>query len=521
MDFATFQRLAGEQRARGTGRFVIPVYKRLSADLLTPVSAFLALREPGAYGFLLESVEGGEKLARYSFLGKNPYRIVRAFGERVEVEEREGGAARTSRESRTSGRGGRTSEVPTNGQTEDVFAVLQRMMGHYAEVKVPGLPRLTGGAVGYLGYDAVRLVERLPHPPPDDLHLPDAVWCFYDAVAAFDHVRHQIVLMAHAFVEEETDLQTGLKTIYDDACARLGRLEGELGRPGFQSPEPVEVEGPDVRSNVAREDFEAAVEAAKRYIYEGDIFQVVLSQRFEMGFRGDRFNLYRALRQVNPSPYLFYLDFDAFALVGSSPEVLVRVEDGRAEVLPIAGTRRRGESEDEDRHLETELLADPKERAEHLMLVDLGRNDLGRVCTYRSVEVERYAYVERYSHVMHIVSSVAGRLAPGRGAVDVLAACFPAGTVSGAPKVRAMEIIDELETSKRGVYAGAVGYVDFSGNLDTCIAIRTMVVQGGTVYVQAGAGIVADSDPAKEYEETVNKAQALRQAMQLAGEGLL
>ena len=511
MDFATFQRLAAEERAQGTGRLVIPVYKRLSADLLTPVSAFLTLREPGAYGFLLESVEGGEKLARYSFLGKNPYRIVRAFGERVEVEEQGEQTAPTPQSE------GRLSEVPQNGQQENLFGVLQRMMDRYAEVKVPGLPRLTGGAVGYLGYDAVRLVERLPHPPPDDLNLPDAVWCFYDTVAAFDHVRHQIVLMAHAFIEREADL----KSIYDDACARLGRLEEELGRPSFQSPEPVAVESTDVRSNVAREDFEASVEAAKRYIYEGDIFQVVLSQRFEMGFQGDRFNLYRALRQVNPSPYLFYLDFDVFALVGSSPEVLVRVEDGKAEVLPIAGTRRRGESEAEDRHLETELLADPKERAEHLMLVDLGRNDLGRVCTYRSVEVERYAYVERYSHVMHIVSSVAGRLAPGRGAVDVLAACFPAGTVSGAPKVRAMEIIDELETSKRGVYAGAVGYVDFSGNLDTCIAIRTMVVQGGTVYVQAGAGIVADSDPAKEYEETVNKAQALHQAMQLAAEGLL
>ncbi|MGI9173795.1 MAG: anthranilate synthase component I [Rhodothermales bacterium] len=517
MDFATFQRLAAEERAQGTGPLVIPVYKRLSADLLTPVSAFLALREPGAYSFLLESVEGGEKLARYSFLGKNPYRIVRAFGERVEVEEQGDQAPRTS-----------SPNGQENGQSDNLFGVLQRMMDRYAEVKVPGLPRLTGGAVGYLGYDAVRLVERLPHPPPDDLNLPDAVWCFYDTVAAFDHVRHQIVLMAHAFIEEETDpagrgqaVQTDLKSIYDDACARLGRLEEELAHPSFQSPEPVAVERTDVRSNVARKDFEASVEAAKRYIYEGDIFQVVLSQRFELGFQGDRFNLYRALRQVNPSPYLFYLDFDAFALVGSSPEVLVRVEDGKAEVLPIAGTRRRGESENEDQRLETELLADPKERAEHLMLVDLGRNDLGRVCTYRSVEVERYAYVERYSHVMHIVSSVAGRLAPGRGAVDVLAACFPAGTVSGAPKVRAMEIIDELETSKRGVYAGAVGYVDFSGNLDTCIAIRTMVVQGGTVYVQAGAGIVADSDPAKEYEETVNKAQALHQAMQLAAEGLL
>jgi anthranilate synthase component 1 len=274
-------------------------------------------------------------------------------------------------------------------------------------------------------------------------------------------------------------------------------------------------------SNFAREAFEDAVEEAKRYVYEGDIFQVVLSQRFEMPFEGDRFNLYRALRQVNPSPYLFYLDFDDFALVGSSPEVLVRAEGDRAEVLPIAGTRPRGTTEAEDEALANELLADPKERAEHLMLVDLGRNDLGRVCRYDTVEVDRYAYIERYSHVMHIVSSVAGTLAAEQGPMDVLAACFPAGTVSGAPKVRAMEIIDELEPTRRGIYAGAVGYVDFTGTLDTCIAIRTMVVRDGTIYVQAGAGIVADSDPAKEYDETRNKAQALREAMLLAAEDLL
>jgi anthranilate synthase component 1 len=274
-------------------------------------------------------------------------------------------------------------------------------------------------------------------------------------------------------------------------------------------------------SNFERAAFEAAVAEATRYVYEGDIFQVVLSQRFEMPFEGDRFNLYRALRQVNPSPYLFYLDFDDFALVGSSPEVLVRAEGGRAEVLPIAGTRPRGATEDEDAALAEELLDDPKERAEHLMLVDLGRNDLGRVCRYDTVEVDRYAYIERYSHVMHIVSSVTGQLADEQRPMDVLAACFPAGTVSGAPKVRAMEIIDELEPTRRGVYAGAVGYVDFTGTLDTCIAIRTMVVRDGTIYVQAGAGIVADSDPAKEYDETRNKAQALREAMLLAAEDLL
>ena len=489
-----FHSLTAAHRAGGVTHFVIPVHKRLSADLLTPVSAFLALRRSGRHGFLLESVEGGEKLARYSFLGKDPYRIVRARGAEVTVET-------DGRETRVAG---------------DVFSVLQRMLDRYTEIKTPGLPRLTCGAVGYLGYDVVRLLERLPHPPPDDLGLPDAVWCFYDTLVAFDHVKHQLVLMASAFVEPETDPDEA----YAEACERLSRLEAELGAP-FGHPEPVTLTGEGLRSNFARGDFEAAVERARRHIYEGDIFQVVLSQRFEMTFTGDRFNLYRALRQVNPSPYLFFLDFDGFSLIGSSPEVLVRVEDGRAEVLPIAGTRKRGATPDEDARLEAELLADPKERAEHLMLVDLGRNDLGRVCRYGSVSVDRYAYVERYSHVMHIVSSVSGLLTERMGAMEVLAACFPAGTVSGAPKVRAMELIDALEPTRRGIYAGAVGYVDFSGNLDTCITIRTMLVRDRTIYIQAGAGIVADSDPALEFDETVNKARALHRAMHLAAEGLL
>jgi anthranilate synthase component I len=491
-----FRTLAHEQQALGVPRFVIPVSRRLSADLLTPVSAFLMLREGARFSFLLESVEGGEKLARYSFLGRNPYRIVRAFGRRISVEERSG----EIREERG-----------------DLFRVLQHLLGRYVEVKVPGLPRFASGAVGYLGYDMIRLVERLPGPPPDPLGLPDAVWCFHDTVAAFDHVKHQLVLMASAFVEPGMDLDG----LYDEAASRLAALEADLARMSMRSPAPIRLEAPEMTSNFTRADFEAAVERAKRYIFEGDIFQVVLSQRFSMAYSGDRINLYRALRQVNPSPYLFFLDFEDFALIGSSPEVLVRVENRRAEVLPIAGTRKRGNSAPEDASLESELLADPKERAEHLMLVDLGRNDLGRVCDYGSVRVDRYSFVERYSHVMHIVSSVSGLLASDRGPMDVLAACFPAGTVSGAPKVRAMEIIDELEPVKRGVYAGAVGYVDFSGNLDTCIAIRTMVEQGDRVYIQAGAGIVADSDPALEYEETENKARALQQAMLVAAEGLL
>lgn len=483
-------------------RLVVPVHTRRSADLLTPVSAFLALREDAPYSFLFESVEGGEKLARYSFLGRSPYRIVKGcdFGATVEVEERRIPAP----------------EADLPQPTGTIFDVLDAYLGRYEEVELPDLPRLRGGAVGYLGYDAVRLVEDLPDAPADDLGLPDAVWCFYDTVAAFDHVRHQIVLMANVFVDGDTDLAA----TYEEAQTRLADLETDLKQPS-DAPTPVEWTQEELTSNVERPAFEEAVRTAKEHVRKGDIFQVVLSQRFATSFQGDRFNLYRALRQVNPSPYLFYLDLDDLALVGSSPEVLVRMEGETAELLPIAGTRPRGADAAEDEALAEELLNDPKERAEHLMLVDLGRNDLGRVCRYDSVQVERYAYIERYSHVMHIVSSVTGTLAPDRGPMDVLAACFPAGTVSGAPKVRAMKIIDELEPTRRGIYAGAVGYVDFSGTLDMCITIRTMVVTDETAYVQAGAGIVADSDPAREYEETRDKAAALRQAMRVAADGLL
>ncbi len=502
MTFEEFNRLAEQQRAKGVNRFIIPVYRRLSADLLTPVSAFLILRQAGEYAFLLESVEGGEKLARYSFLGKNPYLVARAEGRNVQIEYLYRDA------------GNKNGAVETTG---NVFKILQELLDRYTEVKVSGLPRFASGAVGYLGYDVVRLLENLPKPPEGSLGLPDAVWCFYDTIVAFDHVKHQLVVMAGAFFDEETQISEA----YDKASTRVFELEKELSATTFESPLSINLNAEPVRSNFTREGFEEAVRRAREYIYEGDIFQVVLSQRFEMGFTGDRFNLYRALRQVNPSPYLFYLDMKDFALIGSSPEVLVRVENRKAEILPIAGTRKRGATEEEDARLERELLEDPKERAEHLMLVDLGRNDLGRVCLFDTIKVDRYAFVERFSHVMHIVSSVSGYLKDKTGAMDVLSACFPAGTVSGAPKVRAMEIIDELEPDRRGVYAGAVGYVDFSGNLDACIAIRTMVVRGETIYVQAGAGIVADSDPAGEYEETVNKARALRQAIQLASEGLL
>jgi anthranilate synthase component 1 len=497
LTFKDFQKQVYDARSRGDQKLVIPIHRRLGADLLTPVSAFFQLRQNARAPFLLESVEGGEKLARYSFLGRNPYLTVTADGTRTQIRYADEGRDPEDRD-------------------EDVFSVLSELMSRYTEIASPQLPRLTGGAVGYFSYDCIRLIEHLPDARPSDIEVPDAIWCFYDTIAAFDHVKHQLVLMASAFVNPGEDLQT----VYNAAIRKLDALEATFSLPISPGSDKVELKS-EITSNIARDAFEDAVRQAKDFIYEGDIFQVVLSQRFASSFSGDPFNLYRALRQVNPSPYLFYLDFDDFKLVGSSPEVLVRVENGRAELLPIAGTRPRSESEAEDQRLAAELLADPKERAEHLMLVDLGRNDLGRISKYGTVKVDKYAYVERYSHVMHIVSAVSGELNESGNAIDVLKACFPAGTVSGAPKVRAMEIIDLLEPSRRGPYAGAVGYLDFRGNLDTCITIRTMLVKDDHVYIQAGAGIVADSDPAMEYEETRNKAKALHRAMNVAAGELL
>ena len=500
MDFLEFQSLVSKHRISPERKIILPVTRRCSADLLTPVSAFLALRQQSLCSFLLESVEGGEKLARYSFLGSDPFLIAKAKGKHVQYS--------IKRDS---------IPLPLPPPNSNIYEALRFLLDCYEEIKLPHVPRLTGGAVGFMGYDTIQLVERVPPPPPDTLGLPDASWCFYDTLVAFDHVKHQIVLMASVFITEDTDL----KDAYASAMSRIEALEKTFRDPNRPSPTPVSLEDEELQSNITRENFEAAVDRGKAYIYEGDIFQVVLSQRFELSFRGDHFNLYRALRQVNPSPYLFYFDFVDYTLAGSSPEVLVRVENGEAEVLPIAGTRKRGTTIEEDQELEKDLLDDPKERAEHLMLVDLGRNDLGRVCSFNSVTLNKYAYIERYSHVMHIVSSVIGTVKPNLGPIDVLAACFPAGTVSGAPKVRAMEIISELEPTKRGVYAGAVGYIDFSGNMDTCIAIRTMVIKDNQVYIQAGAGIVADSSPPLEFEETENKARALKQALLMAGGDLL
>lgn len=467
----------------------IPVYKRLLADVLTPVSLFMNIREGARNPFLLESVEGGEQLARYSFIGRNPYQTLYFDGSLTSLKNKDGSV-----------------EID-----RPYFEELKHQTTKYTEPKIPELPRLTGGAVGFSAYDTFRLVEDLPNVPKDDLDLPEGIWCFYDEIYAFDHVKHQVILIKTVFTDQNSDPEA----LYESALISLDEMEKAAMSAKYQRRE-FTIDPGSLESNIEREQFNTMVSKAKDHIYEGDIFQVVLSQRFEANMSGDSFMLYRALRMVNPSPYLFYLDFDEFQIVGSSPEVLVRVQDKEVRLLPIAGTRPRGKTHEEDLELEIDLKNDPKEVAEHIMLVDLGRNDLSRVSKPGTVKMERNQVVERYSHVMHIVSDVVGEISEDRSSVEALMQCFPAGTVSGAPKIRAMQIIDELEPTKRGIYAGAVGYFDFSGNMDTCIAIRTMVVTGNKVYIQAGAGIVADSDPDKEFEETQNKAGALVQALSVA-----
>ena len=482
MDKQTFIKLASTYTA-------IPTFKRLLADVITPVSLFLNIREEATYPFLLESVEGGDQLARYSFIGRNPYQVLTFDGAQTSLTKNEN-----------------TERIDDN-----YFDVLKQLTTAYSEPFIPDLPKLTGGAVGFSAYDTFRLVEDLPDTPPDDLNIPEAMWSFYDEIFAFDHVKHQIVLIKTVFIDENSNLDT----LFDDAISALNRME-ETALEGKIEKRTFKIHPQSLSSNMEQTYFEEIVLKGKQHIYEGDIFQVVLSQRFDADMEGDAFMLYRALRMVNPSPYLFFLDFNDFQIVGSSPEVLVSVQDRTVKVLPIAGTRPRGKTHAQDVAFEKELLADPKELSEHVMLVDLGRNDLSRVCNAGSVQVLRDHVIERYSHVMHIVSEVEGKLADSNSSVDALMQCFPAGTVSGAPKIRAMEIIDVCEPTKRGIYAGAVGYFDFSGNMDTCIAIRTMVVTNNKVYIQAGAGIVADSDPIKEFEETQNKARALVQALSIA-----
>jgi len=467
---------------------LVPVSCELPADLETPISVFLKLRDQG-HAFLLESVEGGERIGRYSFIGAGPTMLITAREDQVEI--RQGARVQASR--------------------GDVLEVAREVLGRHRLVADPMLPRFSGGAVGYFGYDLVRSWEHLPHRPPDDLALPTCYLAVADTVVIFDHVRHTMKIVANALVDDDGG------RAYRAAVEKVEHLYQRLRSPLVPPQRSGRVQ-PVMDTDMPVAGFLGAVERAKEYIRAGDIFQVVLSRRFSMGLDGvDGLDIYRALRTVNPSPYMFFLDFAGVTVIGSSPELLVRLENGVVETRPLAGTRPRGATEADDLTMEAQLLADEKERAEHVMLVDLGRNDLGRVCEYGTVRVTDLMSVERFSHVMHIVSDVQGRLRAGLDAVDVLRACFPAGTVTGAPKVRAMEIIDELEPVARGPYAGAVGYLGFSGNMDTAITIRTIVVTGERAYVQAGAGIVADSVPEREYVETVNKAKALVRAIERVG----
>ena len=481
----------------------VPVYRPILADMETPVSAFYKLM-PDNYAFLLESVEGGENIARYSFLGSQPSILFQSKGHQVTIEYLEKGET-------------------VSQEYEDPLAALEEVMQKYQPVEIEGLPQFHGGAVGYMSYDMVRFVEELPDTTEDELQLPDCFFMIAETLLVFDHVNHQIKIVANAHIDGDVD------AAYANAVAKIEalvekltaapdtRLRDNRAARLHNPPETV----PDPHSNFTQAAYEKAVLRAKEYIAAGDIIQVVPSQRFSRPVSVDPFNIYRALRVVNPSPYMYYLKLNSFDIVGASPEMMVRVEDGVVQTVPIAGTRPRGETPEEDRELEHALLSDPKERAEHVMLVDLGRNDLGRVCEYNTVEVTDLMIVERFSHVMHIVSHVIGRLRENFTAFDVIRACLPAGTLSGAPKIRAMEIIDELEPTRRGTYGGTVGYFSFSGSADTAITIRTAVIKDGTAYVQAGGGVVADSIPENEYYETMSKAWALLSAIEMAEQGLL
>jgi len=479
---------------------LIPVAKSLLADTETPIRIFHRLHER-PYAFLLESVEGGVNWARYSFIGTDPFLTIRAKNGRLEIRER-------------------GSAVRVLERGADPIAELKRLISRYSSPPIPDLPRFTGGAVGFFGYDLLQYYERLPKHRRDDLEMDDIRFMLCDRIIAFDHVKQHIRVIANAHIPEGAG-EDEVERAYREACERIEETIRELQRPQYippMAPSPIAEDDflDRVRSNVDRETFLGNVEAARKYIRQGDIFQVVLSQRFEMETQATPLHVYRVLRTLNPSPYMYYLKLDEEVIVGASPELLVRVEGDRVQTRPIAGTRPRGRTEEEDLELERELLADEKERAEHLMLVDLGRNDLGRVAEYGTVRCDSFMEIERYSHVMHIVSNVSGKMRGDRDFFDALLSCLPAGTVSGAPKIRAMEIIAELENEARGAYAGAIGYLGFSGNMDTCITIRTIFFRGGKAYVQAGAGIVHDSVPEREYEETRNKAKGMLMAIRLA-----
>jgi anthranilate synthase component I len=490
-------------RSLAGGGNLVPVYAELAADLDTPLSAFMRLRA-GPYSFLLESVEGGEKWARYSFLGSDPLMVFSAKGDRVTIRHPDG----------------HSELLPSTNPLK----TLRELLSRFTPVPVPGLPRFQGGAVGFLSYDMVRHMERLPQRTKDDQRLPDAVFMFTDSLLVFDNLRHRLLVIANAHV---TNNDAGsLDRAYDQAALKIGMLLANLRKPArlpvpltLPAAEPLIALGEDgFNSTMDQATYMERVRRAKEYIAAGDAYQVVVSRRLDTELRADPFSVYRALRSINPSPYLFFLRMGKTSIVGSSPEVLVRLEGGRVEERPIAGTHPRGSTEQEDARLADEMRSDPKERAEHVMLVDLGRNDVGRVAKIGTVEVSEFMVVERYSHVMHLVSHVRGQLDAGKDAFHVLEACFPAGTLTGAPKIRAMEIIEELEPTCRGPYGGAVGYISYSGNLDSCITIRTVVCHGRRASIQVGAGIVADSDPKTEWLETCSKARGMILALRIASQ---
>jgi anthranilate synthase component I len=485
-EYKVFRRLAREAT-------LVPVVKSVTADLLTPVSAFLAIASDEPYAYLLESVERGEQIGRYTFLGARPYMRVVARGSDIEIV-----------------RGKRTER-----KTANVFETVKQLLHEHRTAHLPGLPPFTAGAVGFFAYDVVRQLENIGEHAKDDLHLPDCMLMFFDRLLAFDHLRHQIHIIAAADVSREPPQKAYARALRDIAA-----IERRLAAGAKVAKSKPITSKLKVRAGTPKAQYMRNVERAKEYIAAGDVFQVVPSQRIDFEPGVSPFNLYRALRTVNPSPYLYFLRMGETHVLGSSPEMLVRVSGSKLEYRPIAGTRPRGKDESEDARFEEEMRTDEKERAEHVMLVDLGRNDLGRVSEYGSVKVRELMYVERYSHVMHLVSALEGKLRPQLDAIDAFAACFPAGTLSGAPKVRAMQIIEELEPTRRGVYGGSVLYADFAGNLDSCIAIRTLLMRGKHAYLQAGGGVVADSDPAKEFAESQNKARALLRAVDLARRGL-
>ncbi len=486
-----------EFRRKAVWGNLVPVYREILADMETPVSALCKINN-GEYAFLLESVEGGENIAQYSFLGSNPSLIFWSKNDTVTIV--------------------RDGIIEQSDGIDDPLEELKNLMAEFRPVSVEGLPRFHGGAVGLISYDMVRFFEKLPDSASDDLKMPDCFFMITDTILVFDHVNHTIKVVSNAHIDDEHGT---VDEAYNAAVEKVDQIIADLRRPiEYKSSGNGHWNADAVKSNFAQEEYEKVVDAAKEYIKAGDIVQAVPSQRLSVPVSADAFDIYRALRTINPSPYMYYLKLGDIQIAGSSPEVMVRMENGRVTMRPIAGTTRRGATDAEDDELAEELLSDPKERAEHVMLVDLGRNDVGRVCEYGSVKVDELMVIEKYSHVMHIVSNVVGKLRSDKDAFDVLRACLPAGTVSGAPKIRAMEIIDELEPSRRGSYAGAVGYFSFSGNSDTAIAIRTILIKDGMAYIQAGGGVVADSVPEKEYQETLSKARACMKAIQLAEEGL-